>query len=231
MTWHLIASINSVNGATTTTVNTTGADLIVIAVSDFANGATPSDNQANTYTQVGPSESTTRQIAKIFACKSPTTSASHTFTPGGNNGWNDVQVWSGSASGTLTAITDASSGGKSGALGSTTVQPGSITPTQSNELIVCSLTLDDPSTTTPPTINSSFTVSTWGAETAGSTFGSGFSYLVQSAANPINPTWTRPNAGTNSAGQDGSVIVSFKGFPLGQVPYTPWPQLGPILAS
>jgi hypothetical protein len=212
MSWTLVANGQPPTGnpPQTVTLNDTGADLGVIGVSDFAGGSTPSDTQGSnhsTWTLV-TSIATTRQTAKMFFAHGATffPGASHVYTANGNAGYIDIQSWSGSKTGTTL---DQVNSGKSGALGATTVSTNAITPTQNGCLIVVFFTYDDPSISTAVTLNNGFTVSNQGNEIAGSAFGSVMGWLIQGTAAAISCTATRPNAGTNSAGQDGALIASF----------------------
>lgn len=202
----LVASVSTTTGTVSASINTTGADIIAIAVSDFSGGVTPTDNKGNTYTQA-VSVTTTRQTPKWFTCHNPVVGAGHTFNTTGSNGFIAALAFSGTASGT---VVDQTHGGISGALGSTTVSTGSVTPTQDGEIILAMMSIDDPSITTAPTVDSGLSGVTFDDNVPGSVFGLATAWKVQSAAAAINVTFTRSVAGTNSAGQDGALILTIK---------------------
>jgi hypothetical protein len=99
------------------------------------------------------------------------------------------------------------------ALGSTTVQPGSVTPGSDGQLVIAHETFD--SSASMPTVNSSFTTPAYGdLGTGGVYLGSGSSYLIQTTAAAVNPTFTKPASGnlyatiaTFEAGAAGPVNV------------------------
>jgi len=205
MSWTLIA--HGV-GTSTVTLNTTGADLIVIGTSGGSSGM--SDNQGNTYTQIDTNNVSGRQVGITYFVHNPTTAASCTFTTGQFAASFEVQVWSGSGTGTVldqhtTLVTNGN-----GSL--TTAQTGSITPTTNGQLIVAFWALDDPADTSD-TVDSSMTISDHFYTVVGATFGSIMSYLApQTTAAAINPTLTRSGGGAPPTGR-GTVgmIASFKG--------------------
>jgi hypothetical protein len=75
--------------------------------------------------------------------------------------------------------------------GAATLATGSVTPSQDNSLIVAGLGFNVSSA--GPTINSSFTRSSWVNFGSGNNYGSAEAYLVQTTAGAVNPTWTKGN--------------------------------------
>jgi hypothetical protein len=92
------------------------------------------------------------------------------------------------------------------------IQPGSVTPTQNNELVVTGIGTSIATGT--PTVNGGFTVENTVPLLGGQYFGGGLADLVQTAATPANPLWTWSGTGNLVA-----VIMTFKaaaqvtGFP------------------
>lgn len=70
------------NGATSDAVDTTGANLLVIAVASSSGTITVSDNKSNTYTPL-TSYVSSSQAARLYYCASPTVGVGHTFTVSG----------------------------------------------------------------------------------------------------------------------------------------------------
>ena len=209
--WTLISHVSATLTTTGSTagINTTGADLIVVLVTQYAGSgaaAILSDVPSNSYTPL------TGQVGLVpdgilYYVHNPSVSTNHIFTLTSGNGLAFygtifVQAWSGSAAspfdvqnGTVTA-----GGVASG-------QPGSITPSLNGELIIFGMGTAD-QIATPYTMNNGFTQPDPGISWQSSvTEGGGMGYLVQSTAAAINPTagWS----GTNSFGV-ALVIASFK---------------------
>ena len=193
--WQLKASVTGPNtGGSTFTlgpINTVGADLIVIG-SSGAPGAAPTDSAGNAWT-AGPTGSGNGAVATWYTYNA-ITSSSHTFTIA-NSYYQSAAVLAYSGSLKTSAVLDRSST-------STTNQPGSITPTTSNQLIVAmyALTASNP----PYTINQGFTIEKQTDYAAGVGYGTVAADLIQTAAAAVNPTLLP------SASVSGSVIASFK---------------------
>src|SRR5204863_2222713 len=80
-------------------------------------------------------------------------------------------------------------------------QPGSVTPSQDNEVLVTGYGGDTNATTA--TIDSGFTVSDTFAYVGGSNMGGSAAYLIETTAGAKNPTWS---AGVNGP----AIIATFK---------------------
>jgi hypothetical protein len=179
------------NGGTSGTFNSTGADLIVVAVSYNNTGAglTLTDSASNTWTSIAIYTAAPYEELQAWYCHGPTTSASHTVSFGGASSACSVNVssWSGSAASSL----DQHSG--AAGTGLTTQSAGSITPTSDNALVLAFCTVADANTAT--TTTSGFTPSgsdsTW--QTAGVSFqnnGISQDYQIQTTATAVNPSWS-----------------------------------------
>ena len=78
----------------------------------------------------------------------------------------------------------------------TSHQPGSVTPSEANELVVTGIGFASEATESNVTIDSSFLPGTmvidvdWSQVTDGDHFGSALAYKIQSSASAENPTWT-----------------------------------------
>lgn len=182
----------------TSGVDTTGANLLIIVASIFGNfdAQLPTDNKGNTYVALTPLDGTGANSVCIFICQSPTVGTGHTAT------WNTggsvfpsiyFAAFSGAGSGT---IVDQQSNAQA-------VQPGSITPSEDNELIITGFCTNGGGVT-PSITAGGFTVSDAIAFLAsGDNEGGGLAYLIQTTAGAANPTWA-----TNPSPR--SVIASFK---------------------
>lgn len=187
-------------GTLATGINTTGANLLVVSVHCESSSFTISDTQSsshNTYLQIGSTLGPSGYYNKIFYCLSPAyVGTSHTWTITGSSvyAFVAIQAFSG-----ISAL-DQNSGSSYTNLSS--VQPGSITPTYTNELVITSIGFDGgPSSSA--SINLGFTITDQHTSTASA--GGGMAYLIASAASAINPVWT-----INSTSNGGCPMVSFK---------------------
>ena len=168
------------------TLNTTGAGLIVVFVGDY-NGYMPSsitDSAGNTYSAATLYGSNTS--ARIFYKYSPVTGSSVSFISSANfsdtRGFYNVMVFAGGAGGSI----DLENGTGDNGAGVDTTQPGSITPTTNNQLIIAGLFSysggGDPT--------ASGVTKTHGVAHSGNIGMGGAGYAIQSTATAINPTWT-----------------------------------------
>jgi len=172
------------NSATTNALNTTGANLIVLGLS-CASSVTPaiSDSQSNTWTQIALVSAGTGKCI-LYYCSAPSTSASHTFTASATNifAFLAAQAWSGAkSSGPLDQQTSNGSGS------SATIQPGSITPSQNNCLVITAM---NGSIAGTMSIDSSFSISDQKALVGSVNYTGAMADFVQGTAAAINPTWT-----------------------------------------
>ena len=186
------------HSVTTTGVDTSGANLIVLLVSSYhAGGAvTVSDSKSNTWTALTQRNSTTDIRARLYYCASPTVGASHTFTASGSGIYPSLGAIA--FSGAAASPFDLESGGA--AESGTTSQPGSITPGENNCVLVSGVGNGG----TGMSINSGFTASSvdfsFGAHNGG-----GIAYKIQTTAGAENPTWSWTTSSANA-----TAMASFK---------------------
>lgn len=170
---------------TTDAIDTTGASLIVVGVHWFDFGEAPSltDSASNSWTGLNTGGAASSPQTKIYYKAAPTTSASHTFTAsstGGSYPTLTVLVLSGTASSPF----DQQS---TGSATSTTVQPGSVTPTEDNEIVIVIYSNNQ---TGGMTVNGGFTESNDVEASGGAHVGGMMAYLIQTTAAAANPTGT-----------------------------------------
>lgn len=208
MSWAHIASVaagssNGGNSVTTAAIDTTGATILFLALTTYrgATSATVSDSKGNTWVECTPEDGTSLNgIVSIYRCANPTVGSGHTFTASGTGSYCAIAVTAFSGS---HATPFNQENGNSNA-SSTTIQAGSITTTEDNELVVAALGFNNPSDTV--SINSSFTIRGQATPVANHCFGSAIATLVKTPAGAIDPTWT---AGGVNGGM-AAVIASFK---------------------
>lgn len=213
--WTIVghASATGANNITTPAINTTGADLIVVVESYYnpKTGAVLSDAAGNAFT-LATSQNNANAIGAgaIYFVQAPVTNASDTFTltrtAGSVYASIDVFAVSGSAANPLDQVNGAvltTSG--------TSLQTGSITPSQNGELVIAALAMGDNSSAY--TVNGGFTISDSVNWAYGSGEGSALGYLEQGTAAAVNPTfsWTGYSIGV-------AMIASFKGAGASPLP-------------
>jgi len=180
-------------------INTTGASLLVVyaAACHGCTSVTFSDSASNTWT--GLTNVADSQESRFWYASNPSISASHTFTEARSGVLFNAAFCVAAFSGAQVASpfdqqnTNFNSG-------STTIATGSITPSQSGELIVAGVASGAENTT--PSIDSGFTLVDSVAGDGHDLVG--LAYLAQGAAAAINPTWTL------ESGDNQAAIASFK---------------------
>ena len=190
--WDLIVSLSDslgANGGTSPSIDTTGADLIVVSVADYgaSTKGTLTDSQSNSWielTEYTPGGLTARN--RLFYVISPSTNASHTFTISGASTFAglSVQAWN-SVTGTPTYEEETGASQSTGA----TINTGSVTPAVNNALIVTGVGFNGALPTM--SIDDAFIVTTQTPAVTSTSFGTGMAYKVQDTLSAENPTWTR----------------------------------------
>lgn len=195
---------NSISVSTAAT-DMTGVDLIVIGVSWYnVNDPNPavSDDSSNAYTLVGSIRTSGDFSSALYYKQAPTVDNSmvFSFTSTGIIVPSIVVMGFSGSTGTPLDQNTGSVGGSG-----TTVQPGSITPTQDDELLVSMSTILDAATVT---VNLSFdSPPDQVNQVAGDHVGMAMTYQIQTTATARNPTFTY------SASQTANItagIASFK---------------------
>ncbi len=213
---HAIAHTGAATTITTGAIDTSGANFVICFYSFDASLGTPpamSDNKSN-----GAGTNLTRNTGTISRsnCRftyytNPTVGAGHTFTATASasiTGTLAVAAFSGVK---VTTPADQQAAAGHAGSGSTTIQTGSVTPVEDNELLVAGWAIDDPTNTTW-TINGGYSITDIQDVITGATYGGVLAYLVQGALAATNPTFTRSNA-ISSAREDTASIASFKQEP------------------
>lgn len=199
------------NSATTAGVDTTGANILFIAVASFntdPSTATVTDSKGNTYSHI-----TSQAIAGNIGCVlfysvNPTVGAGHTVTVALTGGFVGIsfQAWSGGA----TSSPLDQQNGNAVSDTNTTIQPGSITPGQDNELVLT--VFGEPLVSSTGSIDSGFSTPYEVAFSSGQNVGVALSYKIQTSAAAVNPTWTASSGGFRTA-----IQASFKAAPGGMI--------------
>lgn len=196
-------------GLTTSGIDTTGANLIVIEVTCYSGGGNPelnSDTYGNTWTglsQYGNGLGGGTALSRLFYCANPVVGTGHTFTSNSFQCTVSIVAVSGAASSPF----DAETGG-SIATG-TSGQPGSITPSEGNCLVVTGIGLDGG---VSYSCDGGYTAVTTNSGFFSGPKGGGLAYIVQTTAMATNPTWSwSNNPGDNNGGAGIAVFKSAGG--------------------
>lgn len=186
---HLVQGSSDTNGFTSSDIDTTGADLIWVHVSDNSTGVL-TDNKGNTWQTDGPKHIGgfgAAYSSQIYAKNASSHSgASHHFSISGTGTSPSIEVMAWSGSDTTSPLDQQNSASSN--FGSS-VQPGSITPSGNGYLVLTGVTYED--TTNALSINSSFTISDQLVQSNSAHVGGGAAYFVQPTAGAINPTVVR----------------------------------------
>jgi hypothetical protein len=201
---HSFTAGGAASSVTTGNLTTTGADLLIVAVTDYQASTlgSVSDNKSNTWTQLTSRNDGAVARVTFWYAKNATVGSNHTFTYNGCGGTCYptiyVQAWSGSD---LTAPFDVENGASGAAISS--LATGSVTPNQANSLL---LAATNPWTVSISSIDSSFTIDDSRAYNPGFEFAGAVAYLVQGSAAAVNPTFTYSGSTAGAA----AVIAAFK---------------------
>lgn len=189
---HVLAETAGQAGpATTSAINTTGANFIVIGVSTNApTGGTITDSltgcasPCNTWIRLTAQQVGTNAGTVLFFSANPTVGTNHVFVYTNANQYPSLAV--AAFSGVATSSPkDQENGANSGASQVGSLQTGSVTPSANNELVVTSIASSGSPTFS---INSSFTITD--QTPSGGGFWLALGYLIQTTATAVNPTWS-----------------------------------------
>lgn len=190
------------NGGTTGTINTTGANLLVACVSSHATGATPqlSDSRENTWTLATSSVLFDDGEISLFYSVPTSVGSGHSFAVSGAgvHATINVMAWAGAHSAPLDQTNAFGQGS------GTSIQPGSVTATQNDELLITCLTNNADSSNTSRSIDNNFTISGQVGE-VGFSMAIAAAYRVQTTAAAVNPTWSY-----SVSSRANTVIATFK---------------------
>lgn len=200
MAYALIASVDKSSAGTTGSIDTTGADLIVIGkIYDGGSAFVLSDSKTNTWTTLTISNDgadTTRTV--LFYSVDPTVGTGHTFSlSGAGYGAIFVSAWSG----VVAAPFDQENG--AGTTSGTSLSTGSITPSENNCLLIALLGLGGNGNT--PVQDTGWTLLLSENGTSGVTYGGAMAYQIQTTATARNHAWAWTTTSTGAAR-----IASFK---------------------
>ena len=199
MAWSVLAHTIATR-ATTTAIDTTGADLLVVAVSSYSTTpVTVSDSKSNTWSP-RTEKASGNNHTRLFFCQGGTVGSAHTFST--NADFYDIAVAAFSGSGAIPFDVENGAAAVASALAT-----GSITPAVNGELIVSALgETADGGISRTYSVDSGLTITDQNGAAGGNHNGLGLAYFAQTTAAAINPTWSITGGANNIA----AVIASFK---------------------
>ena len=215
--WSLLAhTVKGGAGAasyTTTGIDTTGADLILVIVAYFFGASVSlSDSNGNSWSPRTAYSGNSTTVIQILYSQAPVVGAGHTFTPNISGGFSSCSVLA--FSGSKASPFDVENG--HGGAGGTSQQPGSITPTVTNDLLILAAAFGSGISASAPTADSGFSSAVdFHQGASGVDFGIADFWLADSAASAVNPTVSWSGAADNAV-----TIAAFKAAPV-----VPTPQL------
>lgn len=190
------------NGGTTTGFDTTGATLLVAVVGSYNQTTQPtiSDSKSNTWTALTAYEDgASRTRVRIYYVANPSVGAAHTATAAQASCFCSI-AFAAFSGVTTTSPFDQQNGSFTDS--GTSVQPGSITPSEDNTVVIAGLGSDTAASS--HAINGSYTLQV-SHDGGGAHLGSHLAFWIQTTATATNPTYSW--SGTDQAS---AAIASFK---------------------
>lgn len=188
MSYAFVSAVGSalgVSGGTSSSANTTGADLIVVSVTFNKASSNPSlsDSKGNTYTAL-TDFAVSNQVERLYYCQSPTVGSGHTFTFTGTNIFASLSM--ACFSGSVATPLDVQNGATNA--GATSLATGSVTPGANNELVIASV--GTTGSDAARSIGGGFTKAADVVGTPSVAYCSAIAYLIETTATAANPTWS-----------------------------------------
>lgn len=172
------------------TLDTTGADLIVILTVTNDAQTAPTDSKSNTWSIA---KSQTAFPGGIYYSQPPSNKvgSSHTFTVSNANRCAGISVaaYSGSAAASVLDQTSTSAS----SCGGSTCQAGSVTPSENNEIVITTLTVDPHNTISVSDSAGTFNIRGCLEFTSGTAYAVCLADLIETTATATNPTWSFSN--------------------------------------
>lgn len=191
MAFSVIASVGaagSTTGATTGTIDTTGANLIIGLFPSYVGGSslTFGDSKGNTWTPLSLYSTGSDGELQFYYTVPTTVGSNHDFTTGGSNVYGGPNVLAVSG----VRIGDAFDRENGGNGNAASFQPGSTTPFQNDSLIVAGIVVNSNTDfATAAAVDSGFTI-TNRFNSSGTNYGHALAYKIQTSLGAENPTWT-----------------------------------------
>jgi hypothetical protein len=188
-----VQATGNANSNVTSAINTSGVKLIVVCCDFYKLAPIPplTDSKNNIWVQLTRRNGAGNIVSSIiFYCINPTTDSSHTFT---------IIVSCFSSNNNISYLAE----NGSTATATTSLQTGSIAPSQKNCLVVTGV---NTWTVNAPSINLGFSVIDSHSFIGGSSFAASAAYLITNSTASLNPTWSFSKSSADSS----SVIAVFE---------------------
>ncbi len=195
---HVAAQSSDGNTTISTDIDTSGADYLVAVVADYAGipASVFSDNKSNGWTQLCI-KIDTGVVGRIRILSTDATTAivgsGHNFRATVTGGFPAIAI--AALSGSPSPVSCFENSTTAEVTGSSTAQPGSLTPNVDNEILISGIMLNVPGTTVT-SIDSGFQITDQLTNISGVAFGVALAYLIETVAAAQNPTWTLSLANT-----------------------------------
>lgn len=203
MAIEVIASQFVDQASTSSGINTTGADCLLVFIARYSTAPTFTDNKGNTFTPHTEANFVGDFYGRFYICLAPAVGTGHTFTLAGTAGANHALVIALSGVKQTSPIDNQVGGGF---VTSSPVATGSLTPSVDGCILVaCGANYNVDGDFTA--INSGFTLLHHGPGDYGN-HGYGLAYKIQTTAGAENANWT-----VNTPSLAGSVMIALKPVP------------------
>jgi len=182
------AAANGIStGATTVAINTTGANLLVVAISRYAPSPAPalSDSKGNTWTALTERASAGPAVRQYY-CVGATVGTGHTFTVAGGESYSGIAV--AAYSGAHATPFNVEAGGNG--TGTVASAGSGVTPSNAGSLIVAAMTFDPTGTIAVSAISGGFTIDDNMPGSAAINEAIVHAHLIQTTAVAADPDWT-----------------------------------------
>ncbi len=187
---HTAAGSTNASSVTTGAIDTTGADLLIIAIGNVGGDATPpTDSNGNSYTRAIVSDrGNGHGQSAIWYCANPINGAGHTFTSVSVAPAIAVAAFRG---GSLNNPLDQTNS-KVEAAAVMTIAPGTVVPTQKSEVMVTAVTMNGTMTINGGPWGGVWTITDQIDIVGGQHFGVALAYLIEgnNIQTTQGPTWT-----------------------------------------
>lgn len=193
----LVHAITSgLNTNSTTAVDTSGADLLVLVAGSYSvTPGTITDTYENTWTSATASDASSGARSRIWYCIRPLTGPSHQFGLSGTSIYGGVAALAFSSGGVGESAFDVENGAVAGSAG-TTISTGSITPSANNALLVFGTSADTTNIANAASVGTLLDAVAGIVDTA---FGNASAYEIQTTATARNQQFTYAGSCTQSA--------------------------------
>jgi hypothetical protein len=200
----VVAGSSDGSNVTTAAIDTSGATLLVMGLGSW--GAQPeasvSDSKGNTWVPLDQAQVIGHRRVRLFYATNVSVGSGHTFTAAGTSSLPCIGVYALAGAHASAPFDQQNSAGSGGV---TSLQTGSVTPSEDDEIIMSAFEREEDTDTF--SIDQGFTIllNEPPDAPAFNHLGLVMAYLIQTTAGSVNPTWSWQNSHNAVA-----VIATFK---------------------